>query len=89
MEGTAMREVIAGALLAATIAATGLAAGVAQADPFSPQPHSWCPGLGLPYRGIEWDMGVCHKTLQRRYTTGCSSAESGEDDRVTVGRGLT
>ena len=55
-----MKKTIAGALLAGTIAATGLAAGVAQADPFSPQAHSWCPGQGLPYRGIEWNMGVCH-----------------------------
>src|SRR5271154_5118050 len=55
-----MKNLIAGALLAGSIAATGLAAGVAKAEPFSPQPHSWCPGQGLPYRGIEWDTGVCH-----------------------------
>ena len=59
-----MKKTIAGALLAGaiagTIAATGLAAGVAQADTFSPQPHSWCPGHGLPFPGIGWNMGVCH-----------------------------
>ena len=27
---------------------------------FAAQPHSWCPGQGLPFRGIEWNMGVCH-----------------------------
>jgi len=48
-----MKKTIAGALLAGAIAATGLAAGVAQADQFSPQAHSCCPGKGLPYRGIE------------------------------------
>ena len=55
-----VKNVIAGALLAGSIAATGLAAGVAQADTFSPQPHSWCPGKGLPFPGIGWNMGVCH-----------------------------
>ena len=55
-----MKKIITGALLAGSIAAAGLAPGGAQADPFSPQPHSWCPGQGLPYHGIGWDMGVCH-----------------------------
>jgi hypothetical protein len=58
----AMKKTIAGALLAGslTITGAGLATGIAQADTFSPQPHSWCPGQGVPYRGIGWDMGVCH-----------------------------
>jgi hypothetical protein len=57
-----MKKAIAGTLLAGSLAITGagLATGIAQADPFSPQPHSWCPGQGVPYRGIGWDMGVCH-----------------------------
>ena len=57
-----MKKTIAGALLAGSLAAIGAGrgTGTAQADPFSPQPHSWCPGQGLPYRGIEWNMGVCH-----------------------------
>src|ERR1700684_2321397 len=58
----AMKKTIAGALLAGSLAVigAGVVTGTAQAEPFSPQPHSWCPGQGLPYRGIEWDMGVCH-----------------------------
>ena len=57
-----MKKTIAGALLAGSLAVigAGVVTGTAQAEPFSPQPHSWCPGQGLPYRGIEWDMGVCH-----------------------------
>jgi hypothetical protein len=58
----AMKKTIAGALLAGSLAVVGagVVTGIAQAEPFSPQSHSWCPGQGLPYRGIEWDMGVCH-----------------------------
>jgi hypothetical protein len=58
----AMKKTIAGALLAGSVAliGTGLVTDTAQADPFAAQPHSWCPGQGLPFRGIEWDMGVCH-----------------------------
>jgi hypothetical protein len=58
----AMRKIIAGALLAGSVAVigAGLVTGTAQADPSAAQPHSWCPGQGLPFRGIEWDMGVCH-----------------------------
>ena len=57
-----MKKTIAGALLAGSLAVigAGVVTGTAQAEPFSPQPHSWCPGQGLPFRGIEWDMGVCH-----------------------------
>jgi hypothetical protein len=57
-----MKKSVAGALLAGSLALTGagLATGVAQADPFSPQAHSWCPGQGLPDRGVEWNMAVCH-----------------------------
>src|ERR1700730_14497607 len=60
-----LRNLIAGALLSGGVALTvfGLAAGPAQADPgdpFSAQPHGWCPGQGLPFPGIQWDMGVCH-----------------------------
>jgi hypothetical protein len=58
----AMKKTIAGALLAGSLAVigAGVVTGTAQADPFAAQPHSWCPGQGLPFRGIEWDMGVCH-----------------------------
>jgi hypothetical protein len=56
-----MKKALAAALLAgAIVTGTGLATGIAQADPFSPQAHSWCPGQGLPFRGLEWNMGVCH-----------------------------
>ena len=57
-----LQNVIAAAVMAGMVAATGagLVTGTAQADPFAAQPHSWCPGQGLPFRGIEWDMGVCH-----------------------------
>jgi hypothetical protein len=60
-----LKKIIAGALLSGCVSVTvsGLAAGPAQADPgdpFSPQPHSWCPGQGLPFWGIQWDMSVCH-----------------------------
>jgi hypothetical protein len=58
----AMKKTIVGALLAGSLAVigAGVVTGTAQADPFAAQPHSWCPGQGLPFRGIEWDMGVCH-----------------------------
>jgi hypothetical protein len=61
-----MMRTIAGALLSSCVTLTvfGLAAGpVAEADPgdpYSPQPHSWCPGHALPFPGMQWDMGVCH-----------------------------
>jgi hypothetical protein len=59
---TAMKKIIVGALLAGSVAVSlvGLTTPTAQADPFAAQPHSWCPGQGLPFRGIEWNMGVCH-----------------------------
>jgi hypothetical protein len=58
----ALKKAIVGALLAGSVAVSGvgLTTGTAQADPFAAQPHTWCPGQGLPFRGIEWDMGVCH-----------------------------
>jgi hypothetical protein len=58
----AMKKPIARALLAGSLAVigAGVVTGTAQAEPFAAQPHSWCPGQGLPFRGIEWDMGVCH-----------------------------
>ncbi|TRW81534.1 hypothetical protein FK535_16765 [Mycolicibacterium sp. 018/SC-01/001] len=43
---------IAGALTAGT--------GAAQAQPFTPQARSWCPGQALPEPGMRWDMNVCH-----------------------------
>jgi hypothetical protein len=60
-----VKKAIAGALLAGTLAATGtgLATGIAQADPYNPNAdpaHSWCPGQALPFREIVWNMGVCH-----------------------------
>jgi hypothetical protein len=60
-----VRSSIAGALLLGGVAVSvvGPAAGIAQADPSDPVPeqsHSWCPGQGLPFPGIQWDMGVCH-----------------------------
>jgi hypothetical protein len=56
------KRIIAGALLSGglVVAGLGLAAGAAQADTFSPQPHSWCPGQGLPFPGIRWDTSLCH-----------------------------
>jgi hypothetical protein len=42
------------------LAGPGLGEGTAQADPNSPTVLTWCPGQGLPDRGIRWDMGVCH-----------------------------
>jgi hypothetical protein len=57
-----LKKTVTGALLAGSVAVTGvgLSIGIAQADPFAAQPHTWCRGQGLPFRGIEWDMGVCH-----------------------------
>ena len=57
--------ILAGALLSGgmALAVFGGAAGPAQADPgdpFSAQPHSWCPGQALPFPGMQWDMGACH-----------------------------
>jgi hypothetical protein len=47
---------------AGAVATAGLAlsAGAAQAEPFAPDPHSWCPGEALPFDNIRWDMRVCH-----------------------------
>lgn len=62
------RKWMAGALLTAGIG-VGLAAGVAQADPYGhvggncPAGHTrgkWCPGERVPDNFISWDMGVCH-----------------------------
>jgi hypothetical protein len=58
-------KLIVQALLSGGLAAAvfGVAMGPAHADPngsFSAQPHNWCPGQGLPFPGIQWDMGVCH-----------------------------
>ncbi|UMB70462.1 hypothetical protein [Mycobacterium paraterrae] len=57
-----MKKAIAGSLLAGSlaVAGAGLVTGVAQADPFAAQPHSWCPGQALPFSNIQWNMGVCH-----------------------------
>lgn len=57
-----LKKTIAAALLSGGVAVTGvgLTIGIAQADPFAAQPHTWCPGQGLPFRNIQWDMGVCH-----------------------------
>jgi hypothetical protein len=57
-----VNKMIAAALLSGGVGAAvfGLAAAPAHADPFSPQPHNWCPGQALPFRGLRWDMGVCH-----------------------------
>ena len=57
-----LKKTIVAALLSGGVAVTGvgLTIGIAQADPFAAQPHSWCPGQGLPFRNIRWDMGVCH-----------------------------
>jgi hypothetical protein len=53
---------VSSVVLAGGMAVTllGLTAALAEADPFAAQPHSWCPGQGLPFPGIQWDMGVCH-----------------------------
>lgn len=50
------------ALAAGAVAAAGLAldTATAQADPFTAQPNSWCPGQALPFSNIQWDMSVCH-----------------------------
>ena len=45
---------------AAIAGLTGSGAPAAAADPFTPPPHSWCPGQALPFQNIVWDMGVCH-----------------------------
>jgi hypothetical protein len=55
-----MKKPVTTALLAGGIAVAGLACGTAQAEPFAAQPHSWCPGQGLPFGNIQWNMGVCH-----------------------------
>ena len=45
---------------AVTTAGLLLCVGAAQADTFSAQPHSWCPGEALPFNNIQWDMKMCH-----------------------------
>ncbi len=42
------------------LAAVGLGAGAAEADPNAATAHSWCPGQALPFNNIQWDMGACH-----------------------------
>lgn len=42
------------------VAVFGPAPESAHGDPFSPQPQHWCPGQGLPFSGMQWDMSVCH-----------------------------
>ena|SRR5437588_4786547 len=56
------KRMIAGALLSGGVAVTvfGLSPGPAHAEPFSAQPHNWCPGQAVPFRGMQWDMVVCH-----------------------------
>lgn len=60
-----LKSTIAAALLCGSVAVTvfALAPVPVHADPndtFAAQPHSWCPGQALPFRGTQWDMGVCH-----------------------------
>ena len=54
------KRIIAGVLLTAGIAVAGFGLPAADADTFSPQPHNWCPGQGLPFPGIRWDPNACH-----------------------------
>jgi hypothetical protein len=61
-----VKKIIAGALLAGSVAVAGLGlgAGAAQAD-LPDGPHTWCPGQNRnppngPGAGTMWDWGVCH-----------------------------
>ena len=55
-----LNRIVAGTLLAATVAVAGfgLAAGTAQAN--TRGPYQWCPGQQLPETDVVWDMNVCH-----------------------------
>jgi hypothetical protein len=54
--------------LAATVAVAGatamaglaVGAGAAQAIPNNNPGFPWCPGEGLPFPEMQWDMNVCH-----------------------------
>ncbi|WP_101947802.1 hypothetical protein [Mycobacterium sp. 3519A] len=55
-----MNRITLPAAVLAAGAALVFGAGAAQADTFSAQPHSWCPGEALPFNNIQWDMKMCH-----------------------------
>jgi hypothetical protein len=38
----------------------GAATALAEPPPVAPGGYTWCPGQGLPFSGLGWDMGVCH-----------------------------
>ena len=43
------------------LAALGVAAGTAQAQPGFAPLATWCPGQSVPgYPAVVWDMNVCH-----------------------------
>jgi hypothetical protein len=57
----------------AAMAAAGLGLGVAAAQAQGPNTatvYTWCPGEGLPFQEIKWDMNVCHKWFHTAFGTG-------------------
>lgn len=53
------------------MAAAGLGLGVAAAQgPNTATVYTWCPGEGLPFPEIKWDMNVCHRWFHTAFGTG-------------------
>jgi len=50
----------AAATAAMGLAGLGVSAGMAAAQPGTATVNQWCPGQGLPFQEIRWDMNVCH-----------------------------
>ncbi len=58
-------------LVSGGLAATGLAAGTAAAQPGPAPQEWWCPGQPIP-KGLVWNMAVCH---EYHYVTGTNGTQ--------------
>jgi hypothetical protein len=66
----ATTAVLSGALAVAGLG-SGLGLGVAVAQgPNTATVYTWCPGEGLPFPEIRWDMNVCHRWFMTPFGTG-------------------
>jgi hypothetical protein len=61
-----VKRIIAGALLAGSVAVAGLGLGAGTAQAYTYGPFQWCPGQAVPNdpprsdADLVWDMSVCH-----------------------------